>query len=97
MTGGVTSITGNVPQGSGALRFDGVDDLVTIANDAALEPADDLTLMLWSAGRAGDVDECHRCQRRARVRTRRLLGGLAIVGERPRLGDLQRVPCTKSW
>jgi concanavalin A-like lectin/glucanase superfamily protein/Big-like domain-containing protein/flagellar hook capping protein FlgD len=46
LTGGVTRITNGAKQGSGALRFDGVDDLVTIANGAALEPSS-VTVLTW--------------------------------------------------
>jgi hypothetical protein len=36
--GGATWITGDVAQGTGALAFDGIDDIVTIADNATLEP-----------------------------------------------------------
>ncbi|MEW6225085.1 MAG: Ig-like domain repeat protein [Chloroflexota bacterium] len=47
ITGGATWITGDVAQGTGALQFDGVDDLVTVANDALLEPSGAFTVGLW--------------------------------------------------
>jgi hypothetical protein len=47
ITGGATWITEDVAQGTGALAFDGIDDLVTVANHATLEPSGAFTIALW--------------------------------------------------
>jgi hypothetical protein len=45
--GGVTRISSGVPQGTGALQFDGVDDLVTVAAAPALEQAGPFSVATW--------------------------------------------------
>jgi hypothetical protein len=47
LSGGVTRITTGVPQGAGALQFDGVDDLVTVAAAPALEQAGPFSVATW--------------------------------------------------
>lgn len=46
LSGGVTRLSSGAKQGTGALHFDGIDDLVTIANGAALEPSS-VTILAW--------------------------------------------------
>jgi hypothetical protein len=47
LSGGVSRITEGVPQGTGALSFDGTDGKVVIPNDAILEPASTFSLAAW--------------------------------------------------
>jgi flagellar hook assembly protein FlgD len=50
LSGGATWVSSNAAQGTGALAFDGVDDLVTVPNDAALEPSGTFSVALWFKG-----------------------------------------------
>jgi len=50
LSGGATWVTSNAAQGTGAIAFDGVDDLVTISNNAALEPSGTFSVALWFKG-----------------------------------------------
>jgi hypothetical protein len=50
LSGGATWITSNAAQGTGALAFDGVDDLVAVPNDAAFEPSGAFSVALWFKG-----------------------------------------------
>jgi hypothetical protein len=48
LSSGASWITSGTPQGSGAIAFDGTaNGVITIANDAALEPSSDFSISLW--------------------------------------------------
>ena len=47
LSGGATWLTSGAPEGTGAIAFDGIDGLVSVASAPALEPTGGFSVLLW--------------------------------------------------